>query len=69
MVSRDLHEQPLAPGREVELHFRAYPDRDDAFAPFRTQTRDVGPRLLEMINALPAATKPLPGARLVMARR
>jgi hypothetical protein len=53
----------------VELHFRTYPDRDDAFAPFRTQTKDVGPRLLEIINALPPSTKPLPGARLVMARR
>ena len=62
-------QSPARGGREVELHFRAYPDRDDAFAPFRTQTRDVGPRLLDMINALPAATKPLPGARLVMARR
>ncbi|TMG18749.1 MAG: hypothetical protein E6H99_11670 [Chloroflexi bacterium] len=60
---------PARGGREVELHFRAFPDRDDAFAPFRTQTRDVGPRLLEIINALPAATKPLPGARLVLATR
>jgi hypothetical protein len=60
---------PARGGREVELHFRAFPDRDDGFAPFRTQTRDVGPRLLELINALPPATKPLPGARLVMATR
>jgi hypothetical protein len=60
---------PARDGREVELHFRAHPDREDAFAPFRTQTRDVGPRLLEMISALPPSTKPLPGARLVMARR
>src|SRR5467141_5380847 len=57
---------PARNGREVELHFRAYPDRDDAFAPFRTQTKDVGPRLLEIINALPPSTKPLPGASLVM---
>lgn len=60
---------PARSGREVELHFRAFPDRDDAFAPFRTVTKDVGPRLLEIINRLPPATKPLPGARLVMARR
>jgi hypothetical protein len=60
---------PARNGREVELHFRAYPDRDDAFAPFRTQTKDVGPRLLEIINALPPSTRPLPGARLVMATR
>jgi len=58
---------PARGGREVELHFRAHPDRDDAFTPFRTETKDVGPRLLEIINALPPDTKPLPGARLVMA--
>jgi hypothetical protein len=60
---------PARNGREVELHFRAHPDREDAFTRFRTQTSDVGPRLLEIINALPPATKPLPGARLVMAKR
>jgi len=60
---------PARGGREVELHFRAFPDRDDAFAPFRTQTSDIGPRLLEIINALPPATRPVPGARLVLATR
>lgn len=59
---------PARNGREVELHFRAYPDRDDAFAAFRCSTKDMGPRLLAMIAALPPATKPLPGARLVMSR-
>src|SRR3982074_149404 len=57
---------PARQGRKVELHFRAYPDREDAFSPFRTQTKDVGPRLLEIINALPPSTKPLPGARLLI---
>jgi hypothetical protein len=51
---------PARQGRKVELHFRAYPDREDAFSPFRTQTKDVGPCLLEIINALPPSTKPLP---------
>ena len=60
---------PARGGRKVELHFRAHPDRDDTFAPFRCRTAAVGPRLLEMIAALPPATRPLPGARLVMARR
>ena len=60
---------PARGGREVELHFRAHPERDDAFTPFRAQTRDVGPRLLALINALPPNTKPLPGARLVLATR
>ncbi|HXN90202.1 MAG TPA: hypothetical protein VN906_01830 [Candidatus Sulfotelmatobacter sp.] len=60
---------PARNGREVELHFRAHPDGDDAFAPFRTETKNVGPRLLEMINALPPSTKPQAGARLVMTAR
>lgn len=59
---------PARNGREVELHFRAYPDREDAFTPFRIQTKDLGPRLLQIINALPPRTKPLPGARLVLAK-
>ena len=59
---------PARGGREIELHFRAYPDREDAFAPFRTETRNVGPRLLEMIDALPSRTKPLRGARLLIRR-
>ena len=60
---------PAREGRKVELHFRAYPDRDDAFAPFRTATKNVGPRLLDIINSLPPTTKPLPGARLLMTKR
>ena len=56
-------------GREIELHFRAHPDRDDAAAPFRVQTRDLGSRLMELIDALPPQTRPQPGARLVMTRR
>jgi hypothetical protein len=60
---------PVRRGRKVELHFRAQPEKKDAFSPFRTETRDVGPRLLEIIAALPPATKPLPGARLLMTRR
>jgi hypothetical protein len=60
---------PARGGRKVELHFRAYPDREDAFTPFRIETKDVGPRLLEIIDALPANTKPMPGARLLIRRR
>lgn len=59
---------PAREGREVELHFRAYPDREDAFAPFRVRTPELGPRLMSLIDALPPATRPLPGARLVVAR-
>ena len=62
-------QSPARNGREVELHFRAFPDRDDAFAPFRIATPDLGSRLLQLIVALPPATKPLAGARLVMATR
>lgn len=60
---------PARNGREIELHFRAYPDRDDTYAPFRLQTKDLGPKLLDMINTLPPSAKPLPGARLVMTTR
>jgi hypothetical protein len=60
---------PARQGRKVELHFRANPDGKDAFAPFRTETKDIGPRLLEIIDALPLRTKPLPGARLLITRR
>ncbi len=60
---------PARNGREVELHFRAHPAGGDGFAPFRAETAAVGPRLLEMIAALPPATAPLPGARLVITRR
>ncbi len=60
---------PARSGRKVELHFRAFPDRDDAFAPFRVPTSLLGPHLLGIIERLPPATRPLPGARLVMARR
>jgi hypothetical protein len=60
---------PARGGREVELHFRAHPNRDDAAAPFRVVTRDLGPRLLDLVDALPPSTKPVAGARLVLARR
>jgi hypothetical protein len=60
---------PAREGREIELHFRAYPDRDDAFAPFRVQTPELGPRIMQIIDALPPSSRPIPGARLVMARR
>ena len=60
---------PARGGRKVELHFRAHPTGNDAFSPFRTETKDVGPRLLQIIAALPPATKPLPGARLLITTR
>ncbi|HXM71975.1 MAG TPA: hypothetical protein VN940_01970 [Candidatus Dormibacteraeota bacterium] len=60
---------PARGGRKVELHFRAHPEGKDAFSLFRTETKDVGPRLLQIIGALPPATKPLPGARLLITTR
>src|SRR5437879_6754992 len=59
---------PARGGRRVELHFRAHPSRTDAFTPFRTETKNVGPRLVEMIDSMPRGTKPLPGARLLIRR-
>ena len=67
--NRITSRSPARGGREVELHVRAHPDRDDAAAPFRVGTRDLGPTLLRLINALPTATQPLAGARLVMTQR
>ena len=60
---------PARGGREVELHFRAHPDRDDSFAPFRVATAELGPRLMSLIDALPPSTRPAPGARLVLTTR
>jgi hypothetical protein len=60
---------PARGGRKIELHFRAHPHGVDAFTPFRTETKDVGPRLLEIIDKLPPGTKPLRGARLLIRRR
>ena len=59
---------PARGGRKVELHFHAHPDREDAFTPFRTETKNVGPRLLDIIDRLPPGTKPLRGARLLVRR-
>ncbi len=59
---------PARGGRKVELHFRAHPRGKDAFASFRTETKDIGPRLLEIIDGLSPGTKPLPGARLLIRR-
>jgi hypothetical protein len=54
---------------KVELHFRAHPTGTDTFTRFRTETKDIGPRLLEGIAALAPSTKPLPGARLLIRKR
>jgi len=67
--NRLASQAPARQGRRIELHFRAHPDKQDKFSPFRTQTRDVGPRLLEIIAALPPATKPLRGAHLLITMR
>ena len=60
---------PAHGGRKVELHFRAHPHGEDVFTPFRTETKNVGPRLLDIISSLPPGTKPLRGARLLVRRR
>ena len=60
---------PARGGRKVELHFRAHPEGTDAFSPFRAATKGIGARLTAVLDALPASTKPLPGARLLIRRR
>jgi hypothetical protein len=59
---------PARGGRKVELHFRAHPDGNDVFAPFRTETRNVGPHLLSIVDGLPPGTKPISGSSLLVRR-
>jgi len=57
------HARPARGGRKVRAPLPPTPGAD-AFSPFRAETKDVGARLTEVLDALPASTKPLPGARL-----
>src|SRR5437660_7664476 len=43
--NRLTKQSPARGDREIELHFQAYPHRDDTLPPFRTQTNEVPPRL------------------------
>lgn len=45
-------------GKGLELQFMASPTRNDHWSPFRCGRLDLGPRLLAIIDSLPATTKP-----------
>ncbi|HEY1421571.1 MAG TPA: hypothetical protein VGG90_12800 [Candidatus Dormibacteraeota bacterium] len=50
----------------LTLAFRAYPDRDDRYAPFRVAPEAVGPRILELMASLPDRRPPkFEGASIV----
>jgi hypothetical protein len=54
----------------LELHAYASPDRTDRFTPFLVEPRRLGPRLLEILDGLPATEPPrVPGAHLLLAPR
>ncbi len=43
--------RPRAEGKVI-LEFRAYPDRDDKWAPFRVPAMELGPHLLSVIDSI-----------------
>lgn len=55
-------------GKGLELQFFASPTRNDHWAAFRCGRLDLGPRLLAIIDSLPAAAKPprIPGTHLLL---
>ena len=56
-------------GKGIELQFMASPTRADRWAPFRLGRLDTGPRLLKIIDSLPALKVPrVAGAHLVLLR-
>lgn len=57
-------------GKGIELQFMASPTRDDRWSTFRCTRLDVGPRLIALIDSLPAGPPPrIAGAHLVLRRR
>lgn len=57
-------------GKGIELQFMASPTRQDRWAAYRCSRMDLGPRLIEMIDSLPAGRTPrVPGTQLVLRRK
>ncbi|HET7421261.1 MAG TPA: hypothetical protein VFL27_12865 [Candidatus Dormibacteraeota bacterium] len=57
-------------GKGLELQFMASPTRVDRWTPFRCARLETGPRLLAIIDALPATRVPrVAGAHLVLLRQ
>lgn len=55
-------------GKGIELEFMASPTRTDHWAPFRCTRLELGPRLIQLVDSLPAKmpAKQLPGVRLLI---
>jgi len=56
-------------GNGIELQFMASPTRSDRWSAFRCGRMDLGRRLIELIDSLPAVKAPhVPGAHLLLRR-
>ena len=56
-------------GKGLELQFMASPTRQDRWSAFRGERMDLGPRLIALIDSLPAVRTPhVPGAHLLLRR-
>ncbi|MFI5284626.1 MAG: hypothetical protein ACHQ0J_16095 [Candidatus Dormibacterales bacterium] len=56
-------------GKGIELQFMASPTREDRWSAFRCERTDMGPKLINLIDALPAGHPPrVPGAHLLLRR-
>ena len=57
-------------GKGIELEFMASPVREDHWSAFRCRRMDLGPRLMKIIQSLPAGKPPVvQGARLLLRRK
>jgi hypothetical protein len=57
-------------GKGIELQFMASPTREDRWSAFRCERTDMGPKLINLIDALPAGHPPrVPGANLLLRRQ
>jgi hypothetical protein len=55
-------------GQGLQLHAYVSPDGTDRFTPFRLEPRQLGPRLLEILDGLPETEPPrVAGAHLLLA--
>jgi hypothetical protein len=56
-------------GKGIELQFMASPTRQDRWSAFRCERMEMGPKLVSIIDELPAGRPPrVPGAHLLLRR-
>jgi hypothetical protein len=57
-------------GKGIELQFMASPTRMDRWSAFRCERMDLGPKLIDVIDSLPAGRPPrVPGTQLLLRRK